>query len=184
MMSKDEIRRTMRARRKAVTPAARAAVGKALSKRLFITDRNLGEAISKKGPIAVYLASKDELDLGDFISEACRRGGVLVAPRWNGTDYEFVALPSSAALVAGPHGIAEPSSGTVVTGVGVVLVPGLAFTKKGGRLGYGGGWYDRLLAKEPLAAKLGVAYGFQVVEDLPRESHDQPINDIIVAERN
>lgn len=183
MRGKDEIRRDMRERRRAVSAAERAAASRSVCRQV-LERPEIVAALDAHRPIAVYLASKDELDLGDFISEACRRGGVLVAPRWNGTDYEFVALPSSAALVAGPHGIAEPPIGTVVTGVGVVLVPGLAFTKKGGRLGYGGGWYDRLLAKEPLAAKLGVAYGFQVVEDLPRESHDQPINDIIVAERS
>ncbi len=65
----------------------------------------------------------------------------------------------------------------------VWIVPGLAFTRTGGRLGYGGGWYDRLLAgTDPSAILLGVAYPFQVVEELPSESHDIRLTDVVVAE--
>ena len=63
MFNKDEVRQTMRARRKAVTPKARAAVSKALSRRLFGENRELGAAIAKKGPIAVYLSSKEEIEI-------------------------------------------------------------------------------------------------------------------------
>ena len=181
-MSKDEIRRTMRARRKAVTPAARAAAGKALSKRLFITDRDLGKALSKKGPIAIYLATKDEIDLTDFISAALSFGCVLVAPRWNGTAYELVRIENLEMLVKGPHGILEPSAGPVVRprDVRAWLVPGLAFTRKGGRLGYGGGWYDRLLCKLPKRVpKIGVAYAFQLVDELPTEPHDIRLTSVV-----
>ena len=111
---KDEIRAAMRARRKAVTPAARAAVGKELSRRLFAEDRALGAAISAKGPIAVYLASKEEIDLTDFIAAALSVGCILVAPRWNGTDYELVRLQDLTTLVKGPHAILEPPAGPVV----------------------------------------------------------------------
>ena len=68
----------MRARRKAVTPEARAAVSKALSRRLFVENRELGAAIAKKGPIAVYLASKEEIDLTDFITAALSFGCIVV----------------------------------------------------------------------------------------------------------
>ena len=65
---KNEIRAAMKSRRKALTPAERAAASKALSKRLFVENRELGAAIARKGPIAVYLASKEEIDLTDFIT--------------------------------------------------------------------------------------------------------------------
>ena len=62
-------------------------------------------------------------------------------------------------------------------------MPGLAFTRTGARLGYGGGWYDRLLAAaDPSAVLLGVAYPFQMVEDLPSEPHDIRLTDVVVAE--
>ena len=172
---KNVIRAEMRTRRKAVTPEARAAAGKELSRRLLVEDRALGAAISAKGPIAVYLASKEEIDLADFITAALSVGCAVVAPRWNGTDYELVRLQDFATLVKGPHGILEPPAGPAVRpeDVRAWLVPGLAFTKDGGRLGYGGGWYDRLLCRAAKQTpKIGIAYGFQLVDDLPTEPHD------------
>ena len=172
---KNVIRAEMRTRRKAVTPEARAAAGKELSRRLFVENRALGAAISAKGPIAVYLASKEEIDLADFITAALSVGCAVVAPRWNGTDYELVRLQDFATLVKGPHGILEPPAGPAVRpeDVRAWLVPGLAFTKDGGRLGYGGGWYDRLLCRAAKQTpKIGIAYGFQLVDELPTEPHD------------
>ena len=172
---KNVIRAEMRTRRKAVTPEARAAAGKELSRRLLVEDRALGAAISAKGPIAVYLASKEEIDLADFITAALSVGCAVVAPRWNGTDYELVRLQDFATLVKGPHGILEPPAGPAVRpeDVRAWLVPGLAFTKDGGRLGYGGGWYDRLLCRAAKQTpKIGIAYGFQLVDELPTEPHD------------
>ena len=52
------------------------------------------------------------------------------------------------------------------------IVPGLAFTIQGDRLGYGGGWYDRLMAGAKGSFKIGVAHDFQIVENLPHEPHD------------
>ena len=179
---KSEIRAAMKARRKAVTPEARKAAGAALSKWLFVSDRKLGKAISEKGPIAVYLASKDEIDLTDFISAALSFGCVLVAPRWNGTEYELVRIENLDSLVKGPHGILEPPAGPVIRpeDVRAWLVPGLAFTKNGGRLGYGGGWYDRLLCKVPKRVpKIGIAYTFQLVDELPTEPHDIRLTSVV-----
>lgn len=62
------------------------------------------------------------------------------------------------------------------------VVPGLAFTRGGVRLGYGGGWYDRMLGvgTDP-AQRIGVAYPFQVVEELPSEPHDVRLTGLVVA---
>ena len=179
---KNVIRAEMRTRRKAVTPEARAAAGKELSRRLIVEDRALGAAISAKGPIAVYLASKEEIDLADFITAALSVGCAVVAPRWNGTDYELVRLQDFATLVKGPHGILEPPAGPAVRpeDVRAWLVPGLAFTKDGGRLGYGGGWYDRLLCRAAMQSpKIGIAYGFQLVDELPTEPHDIRLTSVV-----
>ena len=179
---KNVIRAEMRTRRKAVTPEARAAAGKELSRRLIVEDRAFGAAISAKGPIAVYLASKEEIDLADFITAALSFGCAVFAPRWNGTDYELVRLQDFATLVKGPHGILEPPAGPAVRpeDVRAWLVPGLAFTKDGGRLGYGGGWYDRLLCRAAMQSpKIGIAYGFQLVDELPTEPHDIRLTSVV-----
>lgn len=181
-LRKDEIRSKMRALRKSVTPEVRAAAGKELSKRLLTENRELGAALVEKGPIAVYLASKEEIDLSEFIAAALSGGCELVAPRWNGTDYELVHLDDLNTLVKGLHGILEPPKGEAVRpeDVRAWLVPGLAFTKEGGRLGYGGGWYDRLLGKASAnSPKIGIAYDFQLVNELPSEPHDVRLTDIV-----
>lgn len=172
----------MRARRKAVTPETRLAAGVALSRRLLADHPGIRQAVAEKGPVAVYLASKDEIDLADFISAALSAGCTVAAPRWNGTDYELVPVVDLAKLVPGLHGILEPSAGPVIRPADVCawLVPGLAFTKDGCRLGYGGGWYDRLLAQVPKhIPRIGIAYDFQLMDELPSEPHDIRLTDVV-----
>jgi 5-formyltetrahydrofolate cyclo-ligase len=64
--------------------------------------------------------------------------------------------------------------------IDVILVPGLAFTRLGQRLGRGGGYYDRYLASLPAKTlKIGVCFGFQIVDALPTESHDQAVAAVV-----
>jgi len=96
------------------------------------------------------------------------KGGMV--ERWNGFTFPLFHFSTF------PLGI----QGSVPK---VWIVPGLAFTRTGARLGYGGGWYDRLLAAaDPSAVLLGVAYPFQMVEELPSEPHDIRLTDVVVAE--
>ena len=68
--------------------------------------------------------------------------------------------------------------------IGAWIVPGLAFTLDGRRLGYGGGWYDRYLAAAaPGALALAVAYPFQMLDDLPADAHDRRVSTVVLAER-
>lgn len=181
--TKSEIRAEMRARRRAVPAADRATLSQSVCDCLLLRD-DVRAAFAGNLPIAVYLASPDEVDLTPFVKAALEQGAVLVAPRWNGHVYELGRLASLESAVAGPHGILEPPmSGDVSQPPAVWLVPGLAFTRTGKRLGYGGGWYDRLLAgTDPMSVKLGVAYAFQVLPDLPSEPHDILL-DAVVAPR-
>ena len=169
VVSKDEIRRTMRERRRALTPEGRTAASEIICAKLA--------ALNLHSPIAVYLASSQEIDLSPFIRKMLMMGVKVVAPRWNGETYELAVLKGldDAHLRKGPMGILEPAEVEIVSPkeVEVWLVPGLAFTRNGKRLGYGGGWYDRLLAEASKdAVKLGIAHEFQVVDDLPSEPHD------------
>ena len=169
MSDKDEIRRTMRERRRALTPEERTAASEIICTKL--------DALNLHSPIAVYLASPQEIDLSPFIRKMLESGAKVVAPRWNGETYELAVLKglNESNLRQGPMGILEPAEAEIVSPkvVGTWFVPGLAFTRDGKRLGYGGGWYDRLLAEAPKdAMKLGIAHAFQVMDDLPSEPHD------------
>ena len=166
---KDEIRRTMRERRRGLTPEARESASKVVCAKLA--------ALVFCSPIAVYLASSQEIDLSPFIRKMLAMDFKVVAPRWNGESYELAVLKGldEEHLRKGPMRILEPAGAEIVPPheVGVWLVPGLAFTRDGKRLGYGGGWYDRLLAEASTKApKYGIAHAFQVIENLPCEPHD------------
>jgi 5-formyltetrahydrofolate cyclo-ligase len=92
-------------------------------------------------------------------------------------------------LRAGYCGIAEPDPekcGAIdPTDLEAVIVPGSVFDSRGGRLGYGGGYYDRFLAREaPRALRIGLAFALQVVEgELPLAEHDQRLDFLVTEER-
>lgn len=179
MCVKSELRRLMRARRRAVLPTEKAATAARICSHLLTH-----ASVQAARCVAVYLAGPDEIDLTACIRALLARGVRVVAPRWTGETYELAPLRglSPSDLVCGPHGILEPLPSTPVPppDVDVWLVPGLAFTSSGGRLGYGGGWYDRFLAATaPNAVILGIAYPFQVVSDLPLEPHDRMLSEIV-----
>ena len=186
MQTKDAVRRQMRARRKALTPEERERAAQVVCAKLR-GDSAIVEAIDPfdgGGAIAVYLASPDEIDLSGFILEQLKCKATVVAPRWNGETYELAKVKglSDADLRRGPMSILEPAEADIVkpAEVEVWVVPGLAFTKNGNRLGYGGGWYDRLLASaSKWAHKIGVAHEFQIVDNLPHEPHDIKMDAVV-----
>ncbi len=182
MQEKEAIRKEMRAKRRAVTPDQREAASRLLTERLLQNPH-----IKSAACVAVYMASVQELDLAALIAELLRRGIQIAAPRWNGTDYDLAVLESleTSALREGPMHILEPQATArqiAPSQVDVWLIPGLAFTHAGSRLGYGGGWYDRLLANAaPAAHRIGVGYDFQVLEALPTEMHDCSLTEIVAV---
>lgn len=189
--TKDDIRRQMRARRRALSPEERERAAKIIYARLIEDDdiRATIDPFECGDIVAVYLASPDEIDLSDVIRWLIDLGAKVVAPRWNGETYELAMLKSlsNADLRRGPMNILEPAEAMIVkpSDVDAWIVPGLAFTKDGKRLGYGGGWYDRLLASAAKwSIKIGVAHEFQIVEDLPHEPHDVLLDRVVTTALN
>lgn len=112
----------------------------------------------------------------------------FVYPRILGEGLELVEVRTADELEhAAERKFREPRAGGEsaigLHEVEVILVPGLAFTRAGQRLGRGGGYYDRLLAALPASTvRLGVCFEMQIVEELPSEPHDQKV-DAVVTER-
>jgi len=188
--AKNVLRRQMRAQRKALSPEARKRASEIICAKL-LSDGGILAAIDPLeggGAVAVYLASPDELDLSNFIREMLDRGVTVVSPRWNGETYALAKIKGldDANLRRGPMNILEPAEAEIVepSEVAAWIVPGLAFTKDGKRLGYGGGWYDRLLADENGVLKIGVAHEFQIVGDLPHEPHDILLDRVVTPDLN
>ena len=115
-----------------------------------------------------------------------RAGGVPLMPRVRGRRLEFVAVRNWDDLRAGAFGVLQPSAGRDAQRLlarDVVVLPGLAFDRIGGRLGRGQGYYDRTFAAAaPTPLRIGACYDFQLVERVPHGSHDRRV-DAIVTER-
>ncbi|MBQ4200325.1 MAG: 5-formyltetrahydrofolate cyclo-ligase [Kiritimatiellae bacterium] len=183
-MGKDGVRREMRARRKALAPDARQRASQTICAKL-VADETIAGACGR-GVVAVYLASPEEIDLADFIRAMLDKGVAVAAPRWNGETYDLARLMglSEDCLRRGPMNILEPVNAELVSpaDVAVWIVPGLAFAADGRRIGYGGGWYDRLMAVSGNALKVGVAHQFQIIADLPCEPHDVLLDRVVTPE--
>ena len=176
----------MKARRRMLAAEEKSAADAVICEKLKARS-DIGEMVDPQNrdrPLAVYLASQDEINIDHYIGHMLHAGVEVVAPRWNGETYELAKLKGldEKNLRRGPMGIREPADADIVEPKNVYawIIPGLAFTRGGKRLGYGGGWYDRFLASAPKGAvKVGVAYSFQIVDDLPAEPHDIPLTDIV-----
>lgn len=131
--------------------------------------------------ILIYHSLPDEIDTRRFLN---RWKGVkkFFLPRVNGVNLELLPYDESRLEIGSFH-IEEPSGNDIhpVEEMELIVVPGVAFDRKGRRLGRGKGFYDRLLATTR-ATKVGVSYEFQLVDELPAEQHDVPM-DIVITEK-
>jgi 5-formyltetrahydrofolate cyclo-ligase len=136
--------------------------------------------------LVTYAALPDELPLVDVLTSARAAGKTLLWPRvLPDGRMVFARAERVEELRPGRYGVREPAATAAVETLGsdvLVLVPGVAFDECGGRLGRGGGIWDRALADARGAVVFGVGYELQIVEEIPREAHDRPM-DALVTER-
>ena len=135
--------------------------------------------------IVLYAALGNEVSSDLIRDDALAGGRVVFYPRLNraANSLELCRIESRADLRPGAYGILEPATPSIATASmppGVVVVPGLAFTREGQRLGRGGGHYDRLIAAlPPHAITVGLAYSFQLLDHLPRDGWDQRLSFVV-----
>ncbi len=135
-------------------------------------------------PLAGYMAMRTEIDPTPAMEEAAAHGPVGVPViDGPGLPLRFRRWEPGCAMVEGPFKAWVPATGDWIVPQ-ILIVPLVAFDRRGGRLGYGGGFYDRTLAglraAGPVLA-LGFAFAAQEARDLPLEDTDQPL-DLIVTE--
>jgi 5-formyltetrahydrofolate cyclo-ligase len=129
--------------------------------------------------VMAFVSFNGEPDTDPLFARLTVEGKRLVLPR---VDPEgLVVAAGDTPRVASRFGVQEPSGPPIdPSEVDLVIVPGLAFTTTGDRLGYGGGYYDRFLPM--LAApSVGVCFVDQLVDELPLASHDVPVGAVISA---
>lgn len=139
--------------------------------------------------IMFYVSFRSEVETRNMIKEALKQGKQLAAPApdLKTKELQVFSFKSPSDLIPGAHGILEPqnqSSPIVKNTLELIIVPGCAFDEKGFRLGYGAGYYDRLLQETPTAVTIGLAFDFQVLPELAGiESFDQPVSKIVTDKR-
>jgi 5-formyltetrahydrofolate cyclo-ligase len=178
--AKEQLRRRVAALRRALTQAARDERSRAMCSQLATL-----EEVVRARVIACYMPLRFEIAPTLFMAEST--GKTLALPRVDETTNRLVLhqyvpgdeLFESAFMVREPR----PEAPLVAPqDVDVILVPGLAFDGVGRRLGYGQGYYDRLLA-DLRAVRIGLAFDFQLLAEVPSFDHDLPVHAVVTDRR-
>ena len=176
MQGKKDLRKRMLAARAAFDPEEKQKFDQ------FICEE-IGQKIEELGAqvIHTFLPMGDEINIFLVIKMMLQNGLTVVAPKSvKSRRMENLVLKSLDELEEGIFGTRHPANSYQYVGYyDLFIVPGLAFDKRGYRLGYGAGYYDMFLAAQLKGHKLGVCYPFQVVEHVPAEAHDVPMNDVL-----
>ncbi|MBT3465202.1 5-formyltetrahydrofolate cyclo-ligase, partial [archaeon] len=153
-----------------------------LSKKINSNLKILKEYVNANS-ILFYVSFGNEVDTHELIKKAILDGKKVYVPKMNGEDIEVHLLKDFSTLKENKLGILEPNGSEAIKSIdeiNIIIIPGVAFDKKGNRIGFGKSNYDRFL-KNIEVKKIGLAYDFQVVENIEIEEHDIPI-DILITE--
>lgn len=178
-MSKAALRHLALARRSALLPGERQQRDQKILQRLF----NLPD-FQQADRVLFYVSFGSEVSTHDMMRR-CFGGKTVLAPRVNGNELHVHELASMDELKSGAFGILEPVTGLPEVDpatVQIVLVPGAAFDLRGHRIGYGKGYYDRML-EGVSALKIGLCYDRQIIDAVPEQEHDIPVDIVITNER-
>jgi len=129
------------------------------------------------GVVGAYYALGSEVTTELIIERAKILGKKIALPRVEEDNIIFYELSSIKSLIRGRFGILEPPPYEQMSNIDILIVPGIAFDKKGNRLGYGMGFYDRLLSYEQIFS-IGLAYSFQLLENIPYDKYDKRLDAI------
>jgi 5-formyltetrahydrofolate cyclo-ligase len=136
--------------------------------------------------IAVFIPLAGEPDIWTPAQQlmATQAANIYVPRMMKEKQLDLVMVTDPTALVRGPFGVVEPPLSweplTDITTLDAIFIPGLAFSKTGGRLGFGGGWYDRLLARIPdKTIKIGLCWNEMLVEAIPMDAWDIRMDGIL-----
>jgi len=133
--------------------------------------------------VLCYVSVRTELHTEPLLRALLEGGRGVAVPRVEGHEMRARRLQGVDDLCDGAYGIPTCDGDDVSDLVDVCVTPGLAFTEQGGRLGYGGGYYDRFFADHPRALPIGYCFEEQLVDDVPMQRHDRPMAVVVTPER-
>lgn len=138
--------------------------------------------------IMLYLAMPDEPHLDKVISHALAAGKTVCVPHMRETRglMDAAIITNLDDLVVGQFNLLTPNPATLKilepSDLDLIIVPGVAFDKTGRRLGMGAGYYDRFLPKAIKADLIGAAWSAQILETVPTDEHDRPVNFLLTED--
>lgn len=180
--SKDE-KSELREKLKLIRDSVDSGLAETASQGVWNILKDRPEFLKAKG-IGAFASIPHEINTYPILENTLSSGKRLYLPKVNKEKsyFEFYPVTDLKNLKTGPFGIQEPTSPKAADWeeMDMVLVPGLAFDRKGNRLGFGKGFYDRVL---PLLKKtclvIGLGYSFQLVEQVPTGTHDAPVRAVL-----
>lgn len=177
-MNKKELRKAIREKKRAMSAQEIEAKSRALTEAFLRS-----EAYHAAKTIYGYLPYNQEVRTVALLEQALRDGKRVAVPKCYGDEMRFIYMTDLSAVEKGYAGIPEPiADGPVADDeTALVLMPGMAFDPAGHRIGYGGGFYDKFLAREPDHPTLALCYDFQVLPHLETEEFDIPVDAVIWA---
>ena len=133
--------------------------------------------------IFCYVSTAEEIDTRMVLENALASGRTVCVPLCGkGGSMTARKITALSELQTGHYGILEPSDTApeiAPENIDLILAPALSCDRKGYRLGYGGGYYDRYLEQYPVPVKLGICFAFQLVDAIPAETFDQAADVVI-----
>ena len=175
-MEKSAIRAEMRRLKAACSPKERDALSRAVIARLEATPQ-----WQQAKTVLLYHSLPDEVATHDLIRRATTIGKRVLLPVVEGDDLLLRSYQPSDELHEGAFHIFEPTGETFTdyAAIDLAVIPGVAFTPDGFRLGRGRGYYDRLLPHLIATCKIGICWPFQLLSELPTEPHDVRMDAVI-----
>ncbi|MDR0889289.1 MAG: 5-formyltetrahydrofolate cyclo-ligase [Oscillospiraceae bacterium] len=176
-MDKTTLRKAISAQKRAMTQAQIQEASAFLAAQLF------AHPLYKQArAIYGYLSYNQEVQTVPILRRAMADGKRVALPKIFCEEMRFIWMDDLWRVREGYKGVPEPMDDAPIADddAALVLLPGLAFDAKGGRLGYGGGFYDRFLANRAHPT-IALCYDFQLLQDIPREPHDICIDALLVA---
>ncbi|MBI2994870.1 MAG: 5-formyltetrahydrofolate cyclo-ligase [Gammaproteobacteria bacterium] len=174
------LRKELRERRVAIALAARRETSERIRDRLL----QLPE-VGSAGSVFCFISNSEEVDTHALIDSLVERGKRVLVP-WipAGGDMAAVRFTGWASLAPGQLGILTPVSPHPFDGhVDVCITPGLGFTLRGERLGYGRGYYDRWFSSHTSGPRVGIGFDFQIVDQLPTSDRDVRLDGLVTEAR-
>jgi 5-formyltetrahydrofolate cyclo-ligase len=142
--------------------------------------------------IFIYVNFRSEVITIPLINDLMNRDKVISVPKTYVEENRMDAIHiinMKEDLVPGYRDILEPRPDLLQTNItepqniDVIILPGSVFDERGGRMGYGGGYYDRFVEKIPFAVRIGLAFEEQVVAEAPLQPHDELLDYIVTEKR-